>query len=307
MASKLDLIMQLDCLQACSGADSEWDRSAELHTLAIAERECDLVLFAVDGGKVLRHREWHGERSGLLTHDSLLDVHSEVTDGDSLTTRLLISEGKNAAISPWPVGVVENFELNGLSRAGREAEDLLGFALADGTSMHPFLRAIGVVVRQVVVAPFNFLCELFWLLFGPLAPFSNLGLENLNHFFLSWWIWGLLASGSFVGLAVLGAEDVASQSCFAAGEALHQSVDELHGDLAGVLALLLGSLLRDRDLGFRCDQSLEQSQFLTLLLAVDKVLEGPLGDGLDLNRVLLGSWSLLLALLGLDAEGDLVV
>ena len=54
-------------------------------------------------------------------------------------------------------------------------------------------------------------------------------------------------------------------------------------------------------------QLLLPDQFLTLLLAVDKVLEGPLGDGLDLNRVLLGSWSLLLALLGLDAEGDLVV
>ena len=297
----------LELIRACSGTDSEWDRSAELHSLAIAERERDLVLFAVHGGKVLRHSEWHGKCGGLLTHDSLLDIDSEVADRDSLTARLLISEGKNAAISPWPVGVVEDLELNGLSRAGREAESLLGFALADGASMHPFLRAIGVEVLQVVVAPFNSLGELLWLLFGPLAPFSNLGLENLNHFFLSGWIWSFLARWSFVGLTFLRAEHIASLCSFATGEALHQSVDELHSDLAGVLALLLGSL-RDRDLGFRGDKSLEQSQLLTFLLAVNKVLEGPLRDELHLVLlVLLCSRSTLVALLGLDAEGDLVV
>ena len=297
----------LELIRACSGTDSEWDGSAELHSLAIAERERDLVLFAVHGGKVLRHGEWHRKCGGLLTHDSLLDIDSEVTDGDSLTTGLLISEGENAAISPWPVGIVKDLELNGLSRAGREAEGLLGFALADGASMHPFLRAIGVEVLQVVVAPFNSLGELLWLLFGPLAPFSNLALENLNHIFLSWWIWSFLARWSFVGLTFLGAEHIASLCSFASGEALHQSVDELHGDLAGVLALLLGSL-RDRDLGFRGDKSLEQSQLLTLFLAVNKVLEGPLRDELHLVLlVLLCSWSSLVALLGLDAEGDLVV
>ena len=278
-----------------------------MHSLAIAERERDLVLFAIHGGKVLRHSEWHGKCGGLLTHDSLLDIDSEVTDGDSLTTGLLISEGKNAAISPWPVGIVKDLELNGLSRAGREAEGLLGFALADGASMHPFLRAIGVEVLQVVVAPFNSLGELLWLLFGPLAPFSNLGLENLNHFFLSGWIWSFLARWSFVGLTFLGAEHIASLCSFASGEALHQSVDELHGDLAGVLALLLSSL-RDRDLGFRGDKSLEKSQLLTLLLAVDKVLKGLLRDGLEpLDLVFLFSWSTLLALLRLDSQGDLVV
>ena len=69
----------------------------------------------------------------------------------------------------------------------------------------------------------------------------------------------------------------------------------------------MGSL-RDRDLGLRCDKSLEKSQLLTLLLAVDKVLEGLLRDGLDpLDLVFLFSWSTLLALLGLDSQGDLVV
>ena len=293
--------------QARSGTDSEWDGSTELHSLAIAERESDLVLLAVHGGEVLRHSEWHRKCSGLLTHDSFLDVNSEITDRDSLATWLLISEGKNAAVSPWPVCVVEDFELNGLSRAGGEAEGFLGLTLADCASMHPLLRAIGVVILQVVVAPFNFLGELLRLLLGPLAPFSNLGLENLNYLFLSWLIWSFLTGWSFVGLTVLRAEHKASLLSLATGEALHQSVDELHGDCARVLALLLGSL-RDRDLGLRCDKSLEKSQLLTLLLAVDKVLEGLLRDGLDpLDLVFLFSWSALLALLGLDSQGDLVV
>ena len=116
-----------------------------------------------------------------------------------------------------------------------------------------------------------------------------------------------MARWSFVGLTFLRAEHIASLCSFATGEALHQSVDELHSDLAGVLALLLGSL-RDRDLGFRGDKSLEQSQLLTFLLAVNKVLEGPLRDELHLVLlVLLCSRSTLVALLGLDAEGDLVV
>ena len=224
----------------CSGTDSKWDRSTELHTLAVTHRECDLVLFAVDGGKVLRHLEWHLKRSGLLAHDSFLNVDSEVADRDSFTARLLISEGENAAICPWPVGVVEDFELDGLSRAGREAESLLGFTLADGASMHPFLRAIGVVVCQVVGAPFNSLGKLLWLLFGPLAPFSNLGLENRNDFFLSRWIRGFLTRWSLVGLAIFRAEYKACLFSFATGEALHQSGDEFDGDLAGVLAFLEG-------------------------------------------------------------------
>ena len=297
----------LELIQACSGTDSEWDRSAKLHSLAIAERERDLILFAVYGSKVLRHSEWHGKCSGLLTHDSFLDIDSEITDRNSFAARLLVSEGKNAAISPWPVGVVEDLELNRLSRARRESKGLLGFALADSASMHPFLRAIGVVVLQVVVAPFNSLGELLWLLLGPLAPFSNLGLENFNHFFFSWWIWSFLTRWSFVRLTFLRAEHIACLCSFAAGEALHQSVDELHSDLEGVLALLLGSL-RDRDLGFRGDKSLEKSQLLTFLLAVNEVLEGPFRDELHLiPLVLLCSWSSLVALLGLDAEGDLVV
>ena len=64
-----------------------------MHALLIAEREHDLVLFAVANGSSLFHCERHSDCRGGLTLHPLRDGHGEGFDRNCLATWLLISQG----------------------------------------------------------------------------------------------------------------------------------------------------------------------------------------------------------------------
>ena len=232
--SKLELLVQLDCklVDINIGGSRlgkhtfhlQSDRSAESLAFRAAEGECDLVDFIVISDHVLSHRERHRNRNGGLTLDLLFDRNTEDVDGN-LVTGLLISKSKCASIFPWPVGVVEDFELDDLSHAWRNLKDLLGLALADSTSLFPAMLAVEVL--PVVSAPLHLLFELLWIIFGPFAPLTHLVLELLHHFV-----------ERRTTMTAASSATTASSAASSTLEASDQLVDELHGILGCILAFL---------------------------------------------------------------------
>ena len=214
-ATKLELLMQLDGelvdVDVGGGCDSglgehtfhlEDDRGAVWLTLGSTEGEGDVIDFVFVSDDSLSHRERNLESSGCLSFDFLLDREAEHLDG-ALVKVLLVRQGQRAVGLPWPVGVVEDFEVDDLGLTWQKLKDALGLFLADGASLFPALLAVEVPV---------------------LATLHVFGLHaHLVHEFLDHALEGSTTSATAMTTSATAA------SAATTAESLHHLVDELHG------------------------------------------------------------------------------
>ena len=177
-ASKLELLMQLDCelvnlnlvefgLEGFAGRsldnwagvlsdtltnalDLDRDRGAHGVALVVSEDDEHFVDLVVAGNNVLLHLEENSEDGRFLAADLLEDGHAHGVERH-LSLSLLVSEGDSVARSfPGPVGIVHDLDLC-VTRSARSNDDwIFGLALAD--------CAIGQITRSLLFA--------IWALWG---------------------------------------------------------------------------------------------------------------------------------------------
>ena len=183
------------------------------------------------------------EGGSCFTFDFLLNGNAEDVDRE-FEAGLLVSEGQGAVGLPWPVGVVEDLNLDDLSHTRNNLDDIFGFALANGTSLFPALLAFKVpvlvsMVTMVALAPVllellsalgSLLLPLLW---GPVLAFTTAKLlhEVANHV-----LQGTTAATAAAASTTSSTEATASTTG-SSTECIHHLANELHGVLALVLAL----------------------------------------------------------------------
>ena len=104
-------------------ADFQLNRDDLTEGLTLWSSECQVD--GVDLVSICLNMRKDGQRDtdfhGVLALDFLLNWDTDDLNGD-LSEGLLISKGESASLLPWPVGVVQDFDLfdQGGSWAGRE-------------------------------------------------------------------------------------------------------------------------------------------------------------------------------------------
>jgi hypothetical protein len=162
-ASKLELLMQLDSKlvdvkisdNGCfvkHTLDLQRDIGAEGHASGATEGQVHTILSVFIGGHMLGHSERHREGGFGLASNFLLNRQAENINR-KFKAGLVIGEGQGAVRLPGPVGVVEDFKLDGFSSSWDDLNGLLRLALADGTSFLPALLALEVPLGAHVLVP----------------------------------------------------------------------------------------------------------------------------------------------------------
>lgn len=174
--SKLELLVQLN-RKLVNGNRSVFDLTLNLDgdvlsvglSTGTTESQHDSVDLVRIGNDVRSHGERHVESGTSFALDFLFDGNLEDFDRH-LGAWLLVSKSESAAILPWPVGVVEDIDLNHFSGTWSENDNFLRLAGANGTGLFPVLLAIEVPVL-VATALFGspVLLEIFKLLLNILV------------------------------------------------------------------------------------------------------------------------------------------
>ena len=152
-ASKLKLLMQLNSklvdikignnrLFVKYALDFESDGSTEGHASGSTEGKVHLILCVVIGSHMISDSEGNSE-FGLSLTSNFINRQAEDIDR-KFVGRLVIGESESAASFPGPVSVIEDLELNILSKSRNDLNDLLRLAHADGASFSPALLALEV-------------------------------------------------------------------------------------------------------------------------------------------------------------------
>jgi len=88
----------------------DWDDLTEGLSLWSSESEVNGVNLVIICLNMRLDSQWDADFHRALALDFLLDWDTDDLDGD-LSEGLLISKGEGASLLPWPVGVVEDFNL----------------------------------------------------------------------------------------------------------------------------------------------------------------------------------------------------
>ncbi len=153
--SKFELLVQLN-RKLVNGNRSVLDFTLDLDgdmlsvglSTGTAESQHNGVDLVRIGDDVRSHGERHTESGRLFAFDFLFNGNREDIDWH-LGAWLFISKRESAAILPWPVGVVENIDLDHFSGTWSEGDDILRLASAHGTGFFPVFLAIEVPVLVV--------------------------------------------------------------------------------------------------------------------------------------------------------------
>ena len=306
-ASKLELLMQLDSKlvdvkisdNGCfvkHTLDLQRDIGAEGHASRATEGQVHTVLSVLIGGHMLGDSEGHREGGLGLASNFLLNGQAENINR-KFKAGLVIGEGQGAVRLPGPVGVIEDLKLDSFSSSRDDLNDLLGLALADGTSLFPALFALEVPLGVHALAPLRSTLTnlLLPLLIGPVLALTVLEFvqEFVDH---------------VLERVAVFAHAFASAGCsFAASlaEGFEHLADESHRVLISVeltlsLLLILGLFFVDDNhnvRGLTRSSNLEHSVVMTLALftgsaEIEVLLDGGLvtnaTDGLPLGAAIAG-------------------
>ena len=153
-------------LNECSDAlhlESEWCAEG-LAALVLAEGEVDVIGRLVVRNDLLSHRDGELEGRGCLAPEALLGLDHSWVSLDRDKVGLLVSEGEGDPLLPWPVGVVEDLEVDSQRGASGDREGLLRLAHDDGLVSPPLLPVTEDLLGPLVLAGLQLLLPLLRLL-----------------------------------------------------------------------------------------------------------------------------------------------
>ena len=243
-ASKLKLLMQLNSklvdikisnnrFFVKHALDFECDRSAEGHTSGTTEGQVHLILSVLIGSQMIGHSKGHREGGFRLASDFLLNRKAENINWKFIA-RLVIRKGKGAIRLPGPVSIIENLELDGLSKSWNHLNDLLGLADADGASFLPALLTLEVPLGIHILVPLRSTLTNLLLPFSISPVLALTVLEFVQEIvddLLEW-------------VSAFAASNVASLvSTASLTKGLHHLANESHGVLISVNSLSLFPIL----------------------------------------------------------------
>ena len=305
-ASKLELLMQLDSKlvdvkisdNGCfvkHTLDLQRDIGTEGHASGATEGQVHTVLSVLIGGHMLGDSEGHREGGLGLASNFLLNGQAENINR-KFKAGLVIGEGQGAVRLPGPVGVIEDLKLDSFSSSRDDLNDLLGLALADGTSLLPALFALEVPLGVHALAPLRSTLTnlLLPLLIGPVLALTVLEFvqEFVDHVLerVAVFAHAFASAGTFTASLTEGFEHLADES--------HRVLIPVELTLS--FLLILGLFVVDDNhnvRGLTRSSNLEHSVVMTLALftgsaEVEVLLDGGLvanaTDGLPLGAAIAG-------------------
>ena len=156
------LCLLIECSDALH-LESKWCAEG-LAALVLAEGEVDVIGRLVVRNDLLSHRDGELEGSGCLAPEALLGLDHSWVSLDRDKVGLLVSEGEGDPLLPWPVGVVEDLEVDSQRGASGDREGLLRLAHDDGLVSPPLLPVTEDLLGPLVLAGLQLLLPLLRLL-----------------------------------------------------------------------------------------------------------------------------------------------